>query len=147
MKTTPRPDVLFERGEGSYLFDQNGKRYLDWVQGWAVNCLGHSPHVVVNALSAQAEKLINPGPAFYNEPALELAGLLTSHSCFDQVFFGGSGAEANEGTIKLARKWGQKIKGGAYDIIIFDNGFHGRTLAIRCLPAARQAGIGYSHPK
>lgn len=129
MKTTPRPDVLFERGEGAYLFDQEGKRYLDWVQGWAVNCLGHSPQAIVQALSAQATQLINTGPAFYNEPALELAGLLTTHSCFDQVFFGSSGAEANEGAIKLARKWGQKAKGGAYEIITFDNGFHGRTLA------------------
>ena len=129
LKTTPRPDVMFVRGDGSYLMDQDGRRYLDWVQGWAVNCLGHSPKVVVNALSAQAAKLINPGPAFYNEPALELAALLTTHSCFDQVFFGSSGAEANEGAIKLARKWGQKVKGGAYEIITFDNGFHGRTLA------------------
>ncbi len=129
LKTTPRPDVMFVRGEGSFLMDQDGRRYLDWVQGWAVNCLGHSPKVVVNALSVQAAKLINPGPAFYNEPALELAALLTTHSCFDQVFFGSSGAEANEGAIKLARKWGQKAKGGAYEIITFDNGFHGRTLA------------------
>ncbi len=129
MTTTSRPDIAFVRGEGSYLFDQNNRRYLDWVQGWAVNCLGHSPDVVVQALCKQASKLINPGPAFYNEPALELAGLLTSNSCFDQVFFGSSGAEANEGAIKLARKWGQKFKNGAFEIITFTNGFHGRTLA------------------
>lgn len=129
MKTTPRPDLLFVRGEGAYLIDQDGKRYLDWVQGWAVNCLGHSPQVIVNALVNQAAKLVNPGPAFYNEPALDLATLLTTHSCFDQIFFGSSGAEANEGAIKLARKWGREAKGGAYEIITFDNGFHGRTLA------------------
>ncbi len=129
MPTTPRPDIVFVRGDGSYLFDRQDKRYLDWVQAWAVNCLGHSPDVVLQALCAQAGKLINPGPAFYNEPAMELANLLTSNSCFDHVFFGSSGAEANEGAIKLARKWGQKFKGGAFEIITFTNGFHGRTLA------------------
>lgn len=129
MPTAPRPDIIFVRGAGSYLFDQQNRRYLDWVQGWAVNCLGHSPAVVVQALCNQASKLINPSPAFYNEPAMELADLLTSNSCFDHVFFGSSGAEANEGAIKLARKWGQKNKDGAFEIITFVNGFHGRTLA------------------
>lgn len=138
MATTQRPDIAFVRGEGSYLFDQNNRRYLDWVQGWAVNCLGHSPDVVVQALCGQASKLINVGPAFYNEPAIELAGLLTSNSCFDQVFFGSSGAEANEGAIKLARKWGQKHKSGAFEIITFTNSFHGRTLAT--MSASGKAG-------
>jgi acetylornithine/N-succinyldiaminopimelate aminotransferase len=126
------------RGEGSYLFDQQNRRYLDWVQGWAVNCLGHSPAVVAHALCEQASKLINPGPAFYNEPAIELAALLTANSCFDHVFFGSSGAEANEGAIKLARKWGQKYKGGAFEIITFADGFHGRTLAT--MSASGKAG-------
>jgi len=99
MPTAPRPDIIFVRGAGSYLFDQQNRRYLDWVQGWAVNCLGHSPAVVVQALCNQASKLINPSPAFYNEPAMELAHLLTSNSCFDHVFFGSSGAEANEGAL------------------------------------------------
>lgn len=129
MTTSPCPDLTFVRGVGAYLFDLQNRRYLDWVQGWAVNCLGHSPDVVVRALHDQAAQLINPGPAFYNQPALELAGLLTSHSCFDQVFFGSSGAEANEGAIKLARKWGQKYRQGAFEIITFANSFHGRTLA------------------
>lgn len=138
MPVTPRPDIVFVRGEGSYLFDQQNRRYLDWVQGWAVNCLGHSPGAVVRALCEQAAKLINPGPAFYNEPAIELAALLTSNSCFDHVFFGSSGAEANEGAIKLARKWGQKHKGGAFEIITFVDGFHGRTLAT--MSASGKAG-------
>jgi acetylornithine/N-succinyldiaminopimelate aminotransferase len=129
MPTALRPDITFVRGTGSYLFDQQNRGYLDWVQGWAVNCLGHSPAVIVQALCNQASKLINPSPAFYNEPAMELAHLLTSNSCFDHVFFGSSGAEANEGAIKLARKWGQKNKDGAFEIITFVNGFHGRTLA------------------
>lgn len=129
MAITPRPELIFTRGSGAWLFDQRGRRYLDWVQGWAVNCLGHAPAPVVQALGQQAAKLINPSPAFYNEPALRLADLLVAHSCFDQVFFASSGAEANEGAIKLARKWGQLHKGGAFEIITFANGFHGRTLA------------------
>jgi acetylornithine/N-succinyldiaminopimelate aminotransferase len=93
---------------------------------------------VVQALGAQAGKLINPGPAFYNTPAIELATLLTANSCFDHVFFGSSGAEANEGAIKLARKWGQKYKSGAFEIITFADGFHGRTLAT--MSASGKAG-------
>ncbi len=124
-----RPELMFVAGQGSWIVDQNGKRYLDFVQGWAVNCLGHSPSVIRDALAAQAGKLINPSPAFYNEPSARLAALLAAHSCFDRVFFANSGAEANEGAIKLARKWGQKQRGGAYEIITFENGFHGRSLA------------------
>ena len=96
-----------------------GKRYLDFVQGWAVNCLGHSPAVIADALAAQARKLMTPSPAFYNEPSLKLASALVANSCFDQVFFTNCGAEANEGAIKLARKWGTLYKGGAYEIITF----------------------------
>ena len=129
MPIIPRPEIVFTRGQGAYLFDEQGKRYLDWIQGWAVNCLGHSPAVITKALAEQSSLLINPSPAFFNEPSLKLASLLTQHSCFDHVFFASSGAEANEGAIKLARKWGQLHKGGAFEIITFTNGFHGRTLA------------------
>ena len=129
MSITPRPDIIFSRGSGSWLFDREGKRYLDWIQGWAVNCLGHSPLQISEAIARQAATLINPSPAFYNEPAIELADLLTRHSVFDHVFFASSGAEANEGAIKLARKWGQVHKHGAYEVITFINAFHGRTLA------------------
>ena len=129
MFITKRPDLIFERGEGSWLFDHQGKAYLDFIQGWAVNCLGHCPPEIVDALAAQGRQLINPSPAFYNGPMVELASLLTSNSVFDRVFFANSGAEANEGAIKLARKWGKLHKGGAYEIITFDHAFHGRTLA------------------
>ncbi len=129
MDITARPDAVFVRGERSWLIDHRGKRYLDFVQGWAVNTLGHCPPEIARALAEQAAKLITPSPAFYNEPALQLANLLTRHSCFDRVFFCNSGAEANEGAIKLARKWGARHKNGAYRIITFDGGFHGRTLA------------------
>jgi len=129
MDITERPEIVFVKGEGSWLTDHTGKRYLDFVQGWAVTCLGHCAPAVTGALAAQARQLITPSPAFYNEPALRLAALLTRHSSFQRVFFTNSGAEANEGAIKLARKWGRKAKGGAFEIITFDHGFHGRTLA------------------
>ena len=116
-------------GKGSWLIDNNGKRYLDFLQGWAVNCLGHCNPGMIEALNLQAKKLINPSPAFYNEPMIGLSNLLTQNSCFDKVFFANSGAEANEGAIKLARKWGQLNKSGAFEIITFDHSFHGRTLA------------------
>ena len=129
MEITARPSVVFVRGERSFLWDHTGKRYLDFVQGWAVNCLGHSPPVVAEALAAQAKLLLTPSPAFYNERSLKLAKALVDHSCFDQVFFANSGAEANEGAIKLARKYGALHRNGAHEIITFDHGFHGRTLA------------------
>jgi len=129
MNITARPPTVFVRGEGSYLWDDSGKRYLDFIQGWAVNCLGHSPPQIAEALAAQAKLLLTPSPAFYNGPSLKLAKALTDHSCFDQVFFTNSGAEANEGAIKLARKYGALHKNGAHEIITFEGGFHGRTLA------------------
>ena len=129
MDITARPQAVFIRGEGSYLWDDSGKRYLDFIQGWAVNCLGHSPPCIADALAAQAKRLITPSPAYYNDASLKLAKALVDLSCFDQVFFTNSGAEANEGAIKLARKYGSLHKGGAFEIITFEGGFHGRTLA------------------
>ena len=129
MFITKRPDVEMVSGKGSWLEDNNGKHYLDFMQGWAVNCLGHSNPGMISALETQARKVINPSPAFYNQPMIALADLLTKHSCLDKVFFANSGAEANEGAIKLARKWGQVHKNSAYEIITFDHSFHGRTIA------------------
>jgi acetylornithine/N-succinyldiaminopimelate aminotransferase len=129
MFVTARPELIMVEGKGSWLTDNNGKRYLDFLQGWAVNCLGHSNPGMIEALNIQAKKLINPSPAFYNEPMIRLSNLLTGNSCFNKVFYANSGAEANEGAIKLARKWGQLNKSGAFEIITFDHSFHGRTLA------------------
>lgn len=133
MQITNRPNIVFTEGRGMWLTDNNGKRYLDYLQGWAVNCLGHSPQCIIDAITMQAGKLLNPSPAFYNEPSIVLASMLTKHSAFDRVFFANSGAEANEGAIKLARKWGKVNKNAAgenrYEIITFNHGFHGRTLA------------------
>ena len=129
MEITARPPTVFVRGEGSWLWDDSGKRYLDFIQGWAVNCLGHSPPAIAEALGQQAKLLLTPSPAFYNAPSLKLAKALVDRSCFDRVFFTSSGGEANEGAIKLARKYGALHRGGAYEIITFDGAFHGRTLA------------------
>jgi acetylornithine/N-succinyldiaminopimelate aminotransferase len=129
MDITPRPPVVFVAGQGSWLTDSEGRRYLDFIQGWAVNCLGHSPRVIVETLARQAELLINCSPAFHNDQMIRLSDLLTRHSGLHQVFLANSGAEANEGAIKLARRWGSKYRDGAYEIITMDHGFHGRTLA------------------
>src|SRR6201999_2320493 len=105
MDITARPQTVFARGEGAYLWDDSDKRYLDFIQGWAVNCLGHSPSCIADALAAQSKLLITPSPAYYNDASLKLAKRLVDSICFHQVFFTNSGAEANEGAIKLARKY------------------------------------------
>ena len=129
MDITRRPPIVFTGGEGSWLTDSDGRTYLDFIQGWAVNTLGHSPRVIQDALTSQAARLINCSPAFYNDQQIRLSDLLTHHSGLHQVFLANSGAEANECAIKLARKWGTKHRDGAYEIITMDHGFHGRTLA------------------
>jgi acetylornithine/N-succinyldiaminopimelate aminotransferase len=129
MKVADRPPVVMVEGHGSWLQDEDGKTYLDFVQGWAVNCLGHCPDAVAETITFQAGRLINCSPAYYNAEMARLARLLVDRSGLAQVFFCNSGAEANEGAIKLARKWGARHRDGAYEIITMEHGFHGRTLA------------------
>jgi len=129
MQITRRPSIVFVAGRGSWLTDSEGRTYLDFIQGWAVNTFGHSPQLIREALRQQSERLINCSPAFYNDQMIRLSELLTKESGLHQVFLANSGAEANEGAIKLARRWGTKQREGAYEIITFDHGFHGRTLA------------------
>jgi predicted acetylornithine/succinylornithine family transaminase len=117
------------RGKGARVWDVQGKEYLDFVGGWAVNSLGHCHPVVVEALAKQSQMLIQVSNQFYTIPQIELAKLLIENSCFDRVFFCNSGAEANEGAIKLARRYGKLHLGGAYEIITMRGSFHGRTLA------------------
>lgn len=138
MAVTARPEQVFVRGQGACLWDAAGTRYLDWLQGWAVNALGHCPPEVAQALQAQAGLLLTPSPALYNLPSLQLAEKLCALSGMDQAFLGSTGAEANEGAIKLARKWGRVHRGGAHEIITFDNAFHGRNLAT--MAASGKAG-------
>ncbi len=129
MHITQRPDLAFVRGRGSWLWDSEGRQYLDFMQGWAVNSLGHCPPEISAALQQQADTLINCSPAFHNMVAADFATALAQSSGMDSVFFANSGAEANEGAIKLARKWGLQQRGGAFEIITFEGAFHGRTLA------------------
>lgn len=130
MALGPRPDCVFVRGQGSWLWSAQGQRHLDLVQGWAVNALGHAPLPIARALAAQAGRLLQAGPGFHNDQAIALAQRLAALSGLDRVFIGSSGAEANEAAVKLARKWGQRHKHGASTVISFEHGFHGRTLAM-----------------
>lgn len=129
MQLTPKPDAIMVSGRGSRLWDSQGRSYLDFVQGWAVNSLGHCPEVVQQALKQQSEQLINASPAYHNEPSLRFARELGAVAGLERVFFCSSGAEANEGAFKLARKWGALHRSGAYEIVTMQGGFHGRTLA------------------
>jgi acetylornithine/N-succinyldiaminopimelate aminotransferase len=124
-----RPPMVIERGQGSRVWDVEGKEYLDMIAGIAVVSLGHSSPVVQRALAEQSAKLIHISNLYYSIPQLELAQLLIDHSPFDRVFFCNSGAEANEAAIKIARKWGKRNRDGAYAIITAEHAFHGRTLA------------------
>lgn len=125
-----RVPVVLVRGKGARAWDDKGKKYLDFIAGWAVNCLGHAHPVVVNALSEQAKKLIHTSNQFYTIPQLQLAELLVRKSCMHKVFFGNSGLEANEGAVKLARRYGKIKLNGAYEVITALGSFHGRSLAM-----------------
>ncbi len=126
MNTYKRFPLVFERGEGVYLFDNKGDRYLDFLAGIAVNILGHSHEIVVQSVKDQVEKLIHVSNLYYIKEQADLAEALVAHSCADKVFFCNSGTEANEAAIKLARLYG---KGQRYKIVTMQNSFHGRTLA------------------
>ena len=124
-----RMPVTIVRGEGTRLWDDTGKEYLDFFAGHATTSLGHCHPVVVEALTDQARTFIHYSNVVYSTPQVQLAQLLVENSVLDRVFFCNSGAEAVEGALKLARKWGKEKKGGAYEIISALNSFHGRTMA------------------
>ncbi len=128
MGTVRRQPVVIERGQGSRVWDTDGKEYLDFTAGWAVDCLGHCPPVMVQAIAEQAATLIQTSNQFYTLPQLKLVQILVENSCLDKVFLCNSGAEANEGAIKLARKYGRENRNGAVEIITATDSFHGRTL-------------------
>jgi len=130
MRVAARPPRIMVRGIGSYLWDHAGTRYLDFVQGWAVNSLGHCAPEVTAALREQSESLITASPAFHNLPQLQFARELSERAGMASVHFANSGAEANEAALKLARKWGRLNRGGAHQIITTEGSFHGRTLAL-----------------
>ncbi len=130
MRTFKRTPITLVKGEGSWVWDDEGNKYLDFVAGWAVNCLGHCPPVVVEAIREQAGTLIQTSNQFYTIPQLQLSQILIENSCCDQIFIANSGAEANEGAVKLARRYGKLKLDGAYEIITANGSFHGRTLAM-----------------
>jgi acetylornithine/N-succinyldiaminopimelate aminotransferase len=130
MYAARRQPIVLVRGAGTEVWDENGKRYLDFTAGWAVNNVGHVNKEVVQAIVNQANTLMQTSNQFYTVPQLELAQLLVDNSCLDRVFFCNSGAEANEGAVKLARKYGREQLNGAYEIITALNSFHGRTLTM-----------------
>ncbi len=123
-----RQPVVIVKGEGTRVWDDDGKEYLDFTAGWAVNNVGHSNPVVADAIAEQARTLLQTSNQFYTVPQLELAQILVDNSALDRVFICNSGAEANEGAMKLARKYGKVNRGGAYEIITALNSFHGRTM-------------------
>ena len=124
-----RLPVTLVKGEGSRVWDEDGREYLDCVAGIAAVSLGHSHPDVVKAVQEQAASLMHVSNYYYTVPQIKLAQLLCEHTGMDKVFFCNSGAEAVEGCIKLARKWGKEKRDGAFEIIVAENAFHGRTLA------------------
>jgi acetylornithine/N-succinyldiaminopimelate aminotransferase len=129
MPSVERPKQVFVRGQGSWLWDSDDRAYLDFSQGGGANSLGHSPSVLVNAITAQAQSLINPGFGLHNRGMLSLAEHLCASTGSDQAYLLNTGSEACEAAIKLARKWGQQHRSGASRIIVANNGCHGRSLA------------------
>ena len=124
-----RYKIVLDRGEGVYLYDINGKKYLDFLAGIAVNVLGHAYKPLVDAIAAQAAKVMHVSNLYYTEAQANAAAKLVKLSGLDRAFFGNSGAEANEGAIKIARKFAKKISPDKTQIISAWDSFHGRTLA------------------
>ncbi|NUT77196.1 aminotransferase class III-fold pyridoxal phosphate-dependent enzyme [Pseudomonas sp. C1C7] len=129
MPSVERPQQVFVRGQGSWLWDSEDRAYLDFSQGGGANSLGHSPKAMVDAITAQAQALINPGFGLHNRGMLNLAERLCSSTGSDQAYLLNTGSEACEAAIKLARKWGQQHRGGASRIIVASNACHGRSIA------------------
>jgi len=130
MNTTERTPVTLVKGQGARVWDDDGREYLDFVGGWAVNSLGHCHPVVAEAVTKQAHTLIQTSNYFYTIPQIRLAELLVQNSCLEKVFFCNSGLEANEGAVKLARRYGKLHLKGAYEVITAIGSFHGRSLAM-----------------
>ncbi|RLT39413.1 MAG: acetylornithine transaminase [Chloroflexi bacterium] len=128
MNTYRRQPLTLVRGAGTRVWDDEGRSYLDFIAGIAVDALGHAHPGLTEVIAKQAGTLMQVSNLFYSVPQVDLAELLVAHSALDRVFFCNSGAEANEAAIKIARKWGILNRDGAYEIIATHNGFHGRTL-------------------
>jgi acetylornithine aminotransferase len=143
MQTYARLPVTFSHGEGVYLYDTDGKRYLDAIAGIAVNGLGHAHPAVTEAIEAQAGRLIHTSNLYRIEPQEQLAEVLTRVGEMDSCFFGNSGAEANEAAIKLARLYGHQRKIDKPAIVVLEGAFHGRTLATLSATGNRKIQAGF----
>lgn len=142
--TYTRFPIAITKGEGCWLWDVNGRRYLDFLAGIAVCNLGHAHPNVVEGLTAQARKLFHVSNLFYMEPQIKAAQMLVEHSFGDKVFFCNSGAEANEAAIKLARRYSWDRHGeGRHEIITMDNSFHGRTVNTLAATGQKRFGVGF----
>lgn len=143
MPVFARYSIVLTHGEGPYVYDSEGKKYIDFLAGIAVNVLGHAHPTLVAAVAEQAGKLIHCSNLYYTEGQALLAKSLAAASGLDKVFIGNSGAEANEGAIKLARKYGKAIHPDKVEIISADHSFHGRTLATLTATAQPKYQKGY----
>ncbi len=143
MPVFARYPMVLARGEGMYVYDTDGKRYLDFFAGIAVNVLGHGHPRLVQALTEQAAKLIHCSNLYYTEVQAKLVEKLARLSGLDRVFLANSGAEANEGAIKLARKYGKTISADKYEVISANHCFHGRTLVTLTATAQPKYQAGY----
>lgn len=129
MPVFSRYPLVLSHGEGPYVYDTEGKRYIDFLAGIAVNVLGHAHPVLVKAICEQANRLIHCSNLYYTEPQVRLIEKLAYLSGLDRVFIANSGAEANEGAMKLARKYGKMKNPDKFEIVTAEHSFHGRTLA------------------
>jgi len=142
--TYARFPVALVRGKGARVWDADGKEYLDFVAGIAVNSLGHNHPAVLRAIGRQARRLLHVSNLYHIAPQSELARELVRHSFADKVFFCNSGAEANEAAIKLARRFGVERLGGKYEVLSTYNSFHGRTLATLAATGQEKVRAGYN---
>ncbi len=138
-----RYSIVLTHGEGPYIYDNEGKKYIDFLAGIAVNVLGHAHPALVKAVSEQAAKIIHCSNLYYTEEQATLAKTLAGLSGLNRVFIANSGAEANEGAIKLARKYGKTIAADKFEIITAHDSFHGRTLATLTATAQPKYQKGY----
>jgi acetylornithine/N-succinyldiaminopimelate aminotransferase len=142
-QTYARYPIALVRGKGARVWDADGKEYLDFLAGIAVNSLGHCHPAVVRAIQQQARKLLHVSNLYHIQPQSELARELCRHSFADRVFFCNSGAEANEAALKLVRRYGGEHLGGKYEILSAQNSFHGRTLATLTATGQEKVRAGY----
>lgn len=144
MKTYGRYDLALTKGEGVFVYDPEGNKYLDFVSGLAVASLGHANETVAQAVAQQARTLVHVSNLYYTEPQVKLAQKLIENCFADRVFFGNSGAEANEAAIKLARKYSfDKYGPNRFRILTMDNSFHGRTMATLSATAQLDKHVGF----